>query len=173
MQVSGLEEEATRAKKEGSSQIQVNLRIIVYLTIVKLVFRGGDAGQEGGLRPAAGQLIVYLTIVGQLENCRLLNNSRFDPRRCRPPPLSNPLQVDCRRGIAVHRESFIDNLLVRIHFIIVMIRRTGLAPWEFEFPFPGSLQVPFAHCWRNIARIRQSRPVWAAPWEFEVPRLRQ
>jgi len=37
------------------------------------------------------------------------------------------------------RELFIDNLLVRIHFIIVMIRWTGLAPWEFEFPFPGSL----------------------------------
>jgi len=32
------------------------------------------------------------------------------------------------------REFFIDNLLVRIHFIIEMIRRTGLAPWEFEFP---------------------------------------
>jgi len=29
------------------------------------------------------------------------------------------------------REFFIDNLLVRIHFIIVMIRWTGLAPWEF------------------------------------------
>ena len=29
-------------------------------------------------------------------------------------------------------EFFIDNLLVRIHFIIVMIRWTGLAPWEFE-----------------------------------------
>jgi len=27
------------------------------------------------------------------------------------------------------REFFIDNLLVRIHFIIVMIRWTGLAPW--------------------------------------------
>ena len=31
-------------------------------------------------------------------------------------------------------ELFIDNLLVRIHFIIVMIRWTGLAPWEFESP---------------------------------------
>ena len=31
------------------------------------------------------------------------------------------------------------NLLVRIHFIVVMIRWTGLAPWEFEFPFTGSL----------------------------------
>ena len=28
------------------------------------------------------------------------------------------------------REFFIDNLLVRIHIIIVMIRWTGLAPWE-------------------------------------------
>ena len=33
------------------------------------------------------------------------------------------------------RECFIDKLLVRIHFIIVMIRWTGLAPWEFEFSF--------------------------------------
>ena len=37
----------------------------------------------------------------------------------------------------------IDNLLVRIHFIIVKFRWTGLAPWEFEFPFPGSLTSAF------------------------------
>ena len=37
------------------------------------------------------------------------------------------------------REFFIDNLLVQIHYIIVVIRWAGLAPWEFEFPFPGSL----------------------------------
>ena len=51
------------------------------------------------------------------------------------------------------REFFIDNLLVRIHFIIVMIRWTGLAPWEFEFPFPGSRQchLGFGH----IAHLRQ------------------
>jgi len=36
----------------------------------------------------------------------------------------------------VNIEFFIVNLLVRIHFIIVMIRWTGLAPWEFYFPFP-------------------------------------
>ena len=41
------------------------------------------------------------------------------------------------------REFFIDNLLVRIHLIIVMIRWTGLAPWEFEFPFSGSLASAF------------------------------
>ena len=40
---------------------------------------------------------------------------------------------------AREREFFIGNLLVRIHFVIVMIRWTGLAPCEFEFPFPGSL----------------------------------
>ena len=33
------------------------------------------------------------------------------------------------------RDFFIDNLLVRIHYIIVMIRWTGLAPWEFQLPF--------------------------------------
>ena len=34
------------------------------------------------------------------------------------------------------RDFFIDNLLVRIHCIIEMIRWTGLAPRESEFPFP-------------------------------------
>ena len=44
------------------------------------------------------------------------------------------------RGLAPpEREFFIENLLVRIHLIIVMIRWTGLAPWQFEFPFSGSL----------------------------------
>jgi len=51
------------------------------------------------------------------------------------------------------REFFIDNILVRIHFIIVVIRWTGLAPWEFEFPLTrcnvascssyGAARVPF------------------------------
>jgi len=41
------------------------------------------------------------------------------------------------------RVFFIDNLLVRIHFIIVMIRWTGLAQWDFAFPFPGSLTSTF------------------------------
>ena len=37
----------------------------------------------------------------------------------------------------------IDNILVRIHFITEMIWWTGLAPWRFEFPFPGSLVATF------------------------------
>ena len=51
----------------------------------------------------------------------------------------------CRKPAPAIRERdfFTDNLLVRIHFIIVMIRWTGLAPWEFEFPFPGSLTFTF------------------------------
>ena len=53
-------------------------------------------------------------------------------------------RVDFQRGGAGgEREFFIDNLLVRIYFIAVMIRWTGLAPWEFEFPFPGSLTSTF------------------------------
>ena len=48
-------------------------------------------------------------------------------------------------GILVVRERgfFIDNLLVRIHFIIVVNRWTGLAPWKFEFPFSGSRTSTF------------------------------
>ena len=41
------------------------------------------------------------------------------------------------------REFIIDNLLARIHFIIVMMSWTGLAPCEFDFPFPGSLTSTF------------------------------
>ena len=44
---------------------------------------------------------------------------------------------------AGNEKKIIDNLLVRIHFIIVMIWWTGLAPWEFEFSFPGSLTFTF------------------------------
>ena len=49
-------------------------------------------------------------------------------------------------GEQIEREFIIDNLLVQIHFIIVMIRWTGLAPWEFRFSFPGSLTSTFI--WR-------------------------
>ena len=33
------------------------------------------------------------------------------------------------------------SLSIRVHFIIVMIKWTGLAPWEFEFPFHPPPQV--------------------------------
>jgi len=41
--------------------------------------------------------------------------------------------------VSREREFCIDNLMVRIHLIILMIRWTGLAP----FPFPGSLISTF------------------------------
>ena len=41
------------------------------------------------------------------------------------------------------REFFMEILLVQIHFIIVMMRWTGFAPWEFEFPFPDSFTSSF------------------------------
>jgi len=55
-------------------------------------------------------------------------------------PASEPLHIRVEpaarwrrrlvRTLVLEREFFIDNLLVRIHFIIVMIRWTGIAPWE-------------------------------------------
>jgi len=75
------------------------------------------------------------------------------PARCR----ANPAE----------RELFIDNLLVRIHFIIVMIRWTGVAPWEFEFPFPGSLTSTFRfalRCRAKSAQVSQSRPDSSLGW---------
>jgi len=51
-------------------------------------------------------------------------------------------QDGCAR-LLQESEFFIDNPLVRIHFVIEMIRWTGLAPWEFEFSFPGSLISTF------------------------------
>ena len=47
------------------------------------------------------------------------------------------------------REFLIDNLLVRIHFSIEMIWWTGLAPWEFEYPLPGSLTSTFPRAWQR------------------------
>ena len=45
------------------------------------------------------------------------------------------------------RKLRIDNLLIQIHSNVEMIRWTGLAPWELEFPFPGGLTSTF----RSIA----------------------
>jgi len=53
------------------------------------------------------------------------------------------------------REFCIDNLLVRIHFIIVMVRWAGLAPWEFEFPGRRILFPPSAETPRTPHRARQ------------------
>ena len=38
---------------------------------------------------------------------------------------------------SLDRDLFVGNLWIRVNFIIVTIRWTGLAPWKFELPFPG------------------------------------
>ena len=43
------------------------------------------------------------------------------------------------RAGTFQRDFFIDNLLFRIHVIIVVIGWAGLAPWGFECPFSSSL----------------------------------
>ena len=60
-------------------------------------------------------------------------------RRAHYALIAHPVMTGPQR----ERELFTDNLLVRIHFIIVMVRWSGLAPWQFEFPFPGSLRSTF------------------------------
>ena len=69
---------------------------------------------------------------------------------------------------ALEREFFIDNRLVRIHLIIVMSRWTGLAPWEFEFPLPGSLTSTFLesalHFERCSFAIKLHRPAFNMVW---------
>ena len=59
----------------------------------------------------------------------------------------------CPRRFQHHlseREFFIDSLLVRIHFIIVMIWWTGLAPWEGDLGFDLAAE---AH---GVRRVRHS-----------------
>ena len=87
------------------------------------------------------------------------------------PPLRNQLEgrVSCKLGHVPpkhwrshekrrERELFIDNLLVRVRFIIVKIRWTGLAPWEFEFSCSCRLTFTFLGITRN-SRIK-STDLW-------------
>jgi len=64
-------------------------------------------------------------------------------------------------------------MLVRIHFIIVMIRWTGLAPWEFEFPFLGSLTSTFLDlidksCGTFLSSKIDEIQRWAGPWMSSI-----
>jgi len=65
-----------------------------------------------------------------------------------------------RRHLLEKETHLLTNLLVRIHFIIVMISWTGLAPWESEFPFtlPGAvLPWDWPRRWRHGQRRRRWR----------------
>ena len=50
------------------------------------------------------------------------------------------------------RGFFIDNLLVRIRFIIVMIKWTGLASWVLNILFQVALHLP--SCYRGTCGLR-------------------
>ena len=66
--------------------------------------------------------------------------------------LGNGASMSCIRFSPTHIERHCC-LLVRIHFIMVMIWWTGLAPWEVEFPFSGSLISTF------LIQVRKERPM--------------
>ena len=55
-----------------------------------------------------------------------------------PPVAERSIQLRCMQ---TERDFFVANLLVRIHLIVEMISADRLcaAPWELEFPFPGSM----------------------------------
>ena len=72
-------------------------------------------------------------------------------------------EVGGRHGLRTLRKRVL--YLVRIHFIIVMIRWTGLTPWEIEFPFPGSLTATFLY-WRGATKL--ARAPHPACWELEL-----
>ena len=64
------------------------------------------------------------------------------------------LTLTLLQHLSREKEFFIDNLPVQIHSVIVMIRWTGLAPWEFESPFPGSLTSTFLERMQDIQLTR-------------------
>ena len=96
--------------------------------------RGGRGGARlvssvvGLLRHDLEQVAVQVQVVSNRErpddSARHWADPPLDGQALRPR-----VRVPVRRHLR-KREFFIDNLLVRIHFIIVMIRWTGLAPWE-------------------------------------------
>ena len=80
---------------------------------------------------------VLVTVLRVSRSCELFQEG-FDLHLLQQEP--NPLHFWpqlLHRATGGEREFFIDNLLVRIHYVIVMIKWTGLAPWEFELPSTG------------------------------------
>ena len=111
--------------------------------------RVGPAGRGRGEMCSGSEAGSYLRLT-----CAALNSKREsdqdeekgrggrEPARVGPAMKPIPSSVNASVTCA-ERDFFIDNLLVRIHFIIEMIWWTGLAPREFEFPFAGSLVSTF------------------------------
>ena len=85
------------------------------------------------------------------KHSRELRSLNPQPRTLHPEPLIHV------RSAIVQREFVVGNLLVRNHFMILMIRWTGLAPREFGLCFPGSLTsislqyTPYQHASNTVA----------------------
>ena len=56
-------------------------------------------------------------------------------------------------------EFLIDSLLVRNQLIIVMMRWSGFAPWEFEFSLPASLTSTFLVVFLNLLGSTDQNPL--------------
>ena len=90
------------------------------------------------------------------------------PRRLATGPVPRrDSRVAQQHGAA--RELFIDKLLVRSHFIIVLIRWTGLASWQFEFPFPGSRTSTILAWGPSPSRSSRGATAWWCHNLFMVP----
>ena len=63
------------------------------------------------------------------------------------------LHTPCQR----ERDFFVDNLVVRIHLIIEMIRWTGLAPWEKEI----GILLPNNQPQHRTLHIQKDVPLYA------------
>ena len=61
-----------------------------------------------------------------------------------------------------------DELLVRVHLMIVMIRWTVLAPWESEFSFPGNERT----CWMRMFLMRALHVKRIDAWHGGIPATR-
>jgi hypothetical protein len=69
-------------------------------------------------------------------------------------------------SIRREREFFIDNLLVRVHRCFWC---TGLAPWEFKSPFPGSLISTFLGSIRKLWSSVSFPPSLPSPGKLQIP----
>ena len=76
------------------------------------------------------------------QETRATNEEGFQKMRDTNEEGLQSTRASCEQQVG-EREFFVDSLLVRIHFTIEMIWWTGFAPWELEFPFPGSLRSTF------------------------------
>ena len=115
----------------------------------------GIAGAHG-----AKPVHLIITMIKWIRTSRLSINNSLSLTLYRDPWWG----WRCAWRRAPEREFFVDNLLDQIHFIIVMIRWTGLAPWEFEFPILP--RWGWRCAWRRAPCTGASRPRSATSSRF-------